>query len=157
MNEISNFPTVIALGFNEKKISTTGVACSNNIKSSIAKALQEAKIVEWQQYNNKNSNFSKFSSKDQKVFYDTVKEKQNHLKKQTSMDVSPIRLEFSDWIDDIQIRLLYSDKELGIKTIKCISKDLLSALPTVKNISESLDKKIVQKYYKNREVDCPIV
>ena len=53
--EISNYPTVIVLGFLHERLITTGVSCTDNMYSSLQNAFQEAKIVEWQQFKNPES------------------------------------------------------------------------------------------------------
>lgn len=158
VNEISNFPTIIVMGFLDGRLITTGVACCGNMKEGIYKAFQEAKIIEWQQYNNSKSNFLKYSKKEQKEFYNIIRRKNKVLESEImSTEEKKRKLELEDWIEDIEIKLLYVDANLGIKVIKCISEDLLSALPVQKNILKSLNKKIVKKYYIDKEVECPIV
>ena len=157
LNEISNFPTIIVLGFYEKKLITTGVSCSDNMTNSIYFALQEARIVEWQQYNNRFSNFSHYTLEEQEDFYEIAMNRKDTLEKVEILQYEKNCLILANWIKDIKLKLLFSDIRIGVKTVKCISENLLSSLPIIENISESLDKEVVKRYYKNKKINCPIV
>ena len=157
LNEISNFPTIIVLGFDNGRLITTGVSCSNNMMKSLCGAFQEARIIEWQQYNNIKSNFTNYSVIEQELFLNAIKEKKNYLEKGKIVKNKEEQIKLVNWVHNIQVRLLYSDNILGIKVVKCISENLFSSLPITKNISKSLRKEIVKRYYIDKEVDCPIV
>lgn len=157
VNEISNFPTIIVMVFLDTRLITTGVACHRSMKEGIYKAFQEAKIIEWQQYDNAKSNFSKYSITEQKKIYNKVKIKSRVMERAIISIEDERKLELQDWIENIEIKLLYADINLGIKVIKCISEELLSSLPVRRNILKSINKKIVRKYYIDEDMECPIV
>ena len=157
LQEISNYPTILVLGFLNQRLITTGVSCTNNILSSLQNAFQEAKIVEWQQFQNPESNFSSFSDDDHRTFWDKIVQKHNSLPKYNYESQMHSHIIFAEWVNNIQIRLIHEDRRVGVKVIKCISEELLSCLPIKKNIEYSLNKEIVKRYYLDKEVDCPIV
>ena len=157
LNEISNFYTIIVMGFYENKLITTGVSCCNDMKECIYKAFQEARIVEWQQYNNGNSNFDKFSANTQREYYKFVQEKTKYMNRGLIQNVRHEKLKLAKWIQNIWIKLIYADVRRNVKMVKCISDELLTALPTKSNIVEASQKDIIIRYYKDCEVDCPIV
>lgn len=66
-------------------------------------------------------------------------------------------LQLADWVQHIYIKVIYADEMRGLKTVKCISKELLSSIPIKENIEKTLNKEIVQRYYKNQTIDCPIL
>lgn len=159
VNELSNYSTVIVLGIKGGRLITTGVSCTSCPVESFDNAIKEAKIIEWQQYNNIHSDFWNYSESEMQDIYRVIDYKSKNLKYTDilpSKDLSYI-LEVRSWIGDIYLQIIFSDEKTGLKTIKCVSDQLLSALPTYKNIIKSLDKEIVRRYFINKEVDCPIV
>lgn len=65
-------------------------------------------------------------------------------------------LKISDWIVHIEIAVIGEDINRGIKTIKCISNQLLNSIPIKKNILLQKEKEIVRKYLNDFSVDCPV-
>lgn len=65
-------------------------------------------------------------------------------------------LKFADWIDHIECAIIGDDLNRGIKTIKCISNQLLNSIPIKKNIYLQKEKEIVIRYLDDYSVDCPI-
>ena len=53
------------------------------------------------------------------------------------------------------------DRDIKTEVVELVNKNvknnLFSSLPITKNISKSLRKEIVKRYYIDKEVDCPIV
>lgn len=159
INELSNYSTVIVLGMKGKRLITTGVSCTGCAMESFDNAIKEAKIIEWQQYNNKQSEFSNYSTIEMQDIYKVIECKNSNF---MSTDILPDRnyksvLNLKSWISDICLKVIFSDEKTGLKTIKCVSEQLLSALPICNNIIKSMDKEIVRRYFVCKEVDCPIV
>lgn len=83
--------------------------------------------------------------------------KQTILKRCNLDDKIYTKMVFTKWVRDIQIRLIFEDRRLGVKVVKCISNELLSCVPIKKNIDCSPNKEIVKRYYLDQSIDCPIV
>ena len=158
VNELSNIPTIIVLGFKNKRLLTSGVSCDYNILESLNNALGEAKTIEWQQYNNRHSALNNYTNREQKEILNNVIQKNNNYDSVCISELESMnsQIEVSDWIDDIRMKILYSDDKLGLKTVKCISKHLMSSIPIKENIKKCGEKEIIKKYYMYTEVDCPI-
>ncbi|EGO8831143.1 hypothetical protein D5663_14535, partial [Enterococcus faecalis] len=62
----------------------------------------------------------------------------------------------ADWIDNVEVSVIGDDINRGVKTIKCISKQLLNSLPIKINIERQKDKEITKRYLIDYSVDCPI-
>lgn len=159
INEITNFPTIIFWGFRNGKLLTTGISCTNDIRNSLDNAIQEAKIIEWQQYNNEKSIFFNYSEAELKNIHNIV------MKKNKSLEIIDLscntifeeEMKFSNWIKEVYVKLVFVDEKRGLKTIKCISKELLASIPIKENIEKSLNMEVVKRYYKDVLIDCPIV
>lgn len=155
----ANYPTVIVLGLKGKRLITTGVSCSMSTMESFDNAIKEAKIIEWQQYNNIQSEFWRYSDTEMQDIYKIIDYKSKTLK---SIDIFSDKylnsvLDIKSWVGDIYLKIVSTDEKTGLKTIKCVSDQLLSALPIYSNILKSMDKEIIRRYFINKEVDCPIV
>lgn len=158
VSEISNYYSVIFIGFHNGKMLCNGIACSNNIINACTTAIQEAKTIEWQQYSNPQSSIFGLSKK----YNQAVMEKLNLLDskafKYRASDFSTVDdLHLAGWVKDLKIALIGIDSKLGLKSIKCISNDLISCVPTMQNIEKYTNKTVVKKYYIDRSVDCSIV
>lgn len=159
VKEISNYPTIIIMCFRDKKLLATGVSCNKTMEEAFKGAIQEAKIMEWQQFNNNLSSFSKLSIIEHKKIYHEiirktqVMEESNEKFNKRTVD----QLELKKWIKSIEMNIIYADEKRGLKTIKCISKELMSSIPVMENIILCKNKEVVQRYYKKIEIDCPIV
>lgn len=126
---------------------------------SFDNAIKEAKIIEWQQYNNIQSEFWRYSDTEMQDIYKIIDYKSKTLK---SIDIFSDKylnsvLDIKSWVGDIYLKIVFTDEKTGLKTIKCVSDQLLSALPIYSNILKSMDKEIIRRYFINKEVDCPIV
>lgn len=157
MNELSNYPTIIVLGFLDDELKTTGVACSPDISTSIRNALNEAKSIEWQTFNNPLAEANQYSKEMLQLFYKKVNYKE-HLCEMvliSSLEHNE-SLKISDWIVHIEIAVIGEDINRGIKTIKCISNQLLNSIPIKKNILLQKEKEIVRKYLNDFSIDCPV-
>lgn len=159
IHEISNFPTVILLGFYQGRLLTTGIACTNSIEKSLDCAIKEAKIIEWQQYNNEKSGFYHYSKEELEEIRWMLRSKNQSLEAvRISGDSEPKKeLQLAEWIRGIYVKVIYADEARGLKTVKCISKELLSSVPIKENIEKTLNKEIVKRYYTNQTIDCPIL
>lgn len=157
VSEISNYPTIIAVGIREKRIIATGVACSEDFMMSVKNALDELRIIEWQQYNNPKAHINHFSIDEQARMIRRIYEKKMLYNFVGENEYSKIEmLELTKWIENVYIKVIFSYEKYGIKTVKCVSKDLLAALPLKENIELDLSKSVVEKYYIHRDIDCPI-
>lgn len=159
IHEISNFPTVIILGFHEERLLTTGIACTDSIEKSLEAAIEEAKIIEWQQYNNEKSGLYHYSKEEREAIRGMLHKKNQGSESIKISDEPELQkeLQLADWVQHIYIKVIYADEMRGLKTVKCISKELLSSIPIKENIEKTLNKEIVQRYYKNQTIDCPIL
>ena len=159
IREVSNYPTVIALGIKDNRLIATGVSCTDKLAKSIKQSLEELRVIEWQQFQNKQSAFYNYSDVEYSQIMKRIYEKEEHLGvyHYEEYNKKAEEMRFADWIKNVRIKVIYADEKLGLKTVKCISEDLLSALPIHENIRKETNKKIVKKYYDKRVVNCPIV
>lgn len=65
-------------------------------------------------------------------------------------------IETADWINHVEISVIGDDINRGVKTIKCISKQLLNSVPIKINIERQKDKEIIKRYLIDYSIDCPI-
>ncbi len=154
VNEISNYYTCIFFAFKDGRLVSTGVSCTNKLIVAAKNAIAEAKIIEWQQYNNPYSNYSSLTEEECKKIINRINTKKyianiEHYQEKTSM------VAFPDWVGKIAFAIINTDSH-GIKTVKCVSESLLSCMPIKKNIEAALEKTVVKKYYKEKDLDCPI-
>lgn len=157
LSELSNYPTIIVLGFLDKELLTSGVACADDINNSIKYALREAKSIEWQTYDNPLAKANKFSKESSRMFRQKVLYKKHTYKPVTKNFIEKTeKLEIVDWVTDIECALIGEDIDRGIKTIKCVSKQLLNSMPIKKNVSLQKNKEIVIRYLDDFSIDCPI-
>lgn len=160
VQEVSNYPTVIALGLREKKLIASGVACTRQVIESIQKALDELRVIEWQQYQNRESIFCSHSEIEHCKILDRIYEKEQNTDEyfiQEEYAGKVKRIKFAEWVKNIQIKVIYADDKFGLKTVKCISNELLSSLPIQANIEKANNKEVVKRYYNKNVVNCPIV
>lgn len=158
VEEISNYPTLIIMCFRDRKLLATGVSCNRTIEEALDGAIQEAKIMEWQQFNNDLSSFSKFSIFEHETIYCETVRKAKIMKNKGGYgdEKASNKIKLKSWIKNIEVNVIYSDEKRGLKTIKCVSNELMSSIPVIENIALCKNKEIIQRYYKNGKVDCPI-
>ena len=157
VRELSNYSTVIVMGFLEGKLLTSGVCCSITMEQSLILALKEAKGIEWQTFNNPLAKANKFSDKLHKKILKKVKFMDEIYKVITKDSIQATRyIETADWINHVEISVIGDDINRGVKTIKCISKQLLNSVPIKINIERQKDKEIIKRYLIDYSIDCPI-
>lgn len=157
ITELTNYPTIIVLGFLEDELLTSGISCSSDVDTSIENALREAKSIEWQTFSNPLTGSYKFSKEIMQIFYEKIKKKEETYKLILRNSIKNNKtLKFADWIDHIECAIIGDDLNRGIKTIKCISNQLLNSIPIKKNIYLQKEKEIVIRYLDDYSVDCPI-
>lgn len=154
--EISNYWTVYAIAFLNGQFLGSGVACTESFKKSVYKAIQEVRIIEWQNYKNSKSSFNNIDLNCHKKIFSFVKKKRDIYPAKIIFDTKEKDLVIQNWIKEIRIALIRSDKT-GNKTIKCISKELMNCLPIKEYINLSRDKEVVKKYYNTEMIDCILV
>ncbi|MBO6154226.1 MAG: YcaO-like family protein [Lachnospiraceae bacterium] len=157
LNQISNYSTVLVLGFENKHLITSGICCSNNLREAICGAIEEAKIIEWQQYKNEQSVFNKINEEYINDIYKRIIRPIVVVGDLYKNDLSEEGLCIKPWVKSIRVKMIYGDSKYGLKVIKVVSNELLNSLPTLKNINSNLDKEIVERFFINKELDCPIV
>lgn len=157
VRELSNYSTVIVMGFLEGKLLTSGVCCSITMEQSLILALKEAKGIEWQTFNNPLAKANKFSDKLHKQILKKVKFMDETYKVITKDSIQATKyIETADWINHVEISVIGDDINRGVKTIKCISKQLLNSVPIKINIERQKDKEIIKRYLIDYSIDCPI-
>ena len=157
VKEVSNFPTVVAVGFKNEKLITTGICCAQNIFDAIRGAVHEAKIIEWQQYNNSESIFNRISTRNSKDIINRLSRKCLSVYQAQEYDSESKSIIFSEWVKSVRIKEIFFDTKYGLKVIKIVSNELINSVPTMSNVKTCLNKEIVKRYYKNQYLDCPIV
>ena len=160
VKEISNYPTVIVMCFKNRRLLATGVSCNRTIDEAFNRAVQEAKIMEWQQFNNSLSSFSKLTALEHEIIYQEAIRKTKIMRKfgvENKIEITSDKIELKEWVKDLEVNVIYADEKRGLKTVKCVSKELMSSIPSIENIILCKDKEVVQRYYINRVVNCPIV
>lgn len=159
VKEISNYPTLIIMCFKDRKLLATGACCNRTEEEAFDGAIDEAKIMEWQQFNNDLSSFSQFSTLEHETIYFETVRKAQAMKSKYNYEDEKLndKIELKRWIKNIEVNVIYADEKRGLKTVKCVSKELLSSVPVKENIILCKNKEVVRRYYKNRGVDCPIV
>lgn len=159
VEEISNYPTVIIMCFRDNKLLATGVSCNRTLEEAFDGAIQEAKIMEWQQFDNSLSTFSKLSTLEHEAIYCETVRKTQKMKSiiENVNEKTNAKIELKKWIKNIEINVIFADEKRGLKTIKCVSKELISSIPVMENIALYKNKEIVRRYYKEGIIDCPIV
>lgn len=158
IQEISSYFTVIALGIREERLIATGVSCTNKLDKSVRQALEELRVIEWQQFRNEKSSFCNYSDAEHYQIMQNIYKKEKKLDSYHWIECENKveKLRFVEWIKNVRIKVIYSDDKLGLKTVKCISEELLSALPIHTNIRKAINKEIVKRYYDKKVVNCPI-
>lgn len=155
--ELSNYWTVYTINFLNQKFMGSGVACSESLEKSLKKSIQEAKIIEWQNYKNRKSSLNDISINYHKEVYYFIKDKISaYPTMRINGDLKESKLIICDWIKEIRIALIRADLD-GNKTIKCISKELLNCLPIKKYIYLSKGKEITNRYFNPAIIDCILV
>lgn len=144
--EISNYFVFFVVLIDQNTVIASGAGISNNQINALKKALSEARLLEWQNKNNKMSSLYMMDlSEKEKVI--------NYL--DNLIKVLPIKeirnnkvhsLVIVDWVESIYINVLNPLNDYSSLTIKCISRELYNCLPLKDNIVKSLNKKISIKY-----------
>ena len=157
IKEISNYPTVIAMGFKLGKLITTGICCSKKIQDALYGAVKEAKVIEWQQYNNSGSPIWDISEENQRQIKCHINRPIISLHEAEKTNSMVDGVAFASWIKSIRIKVIFSDARYNLKAIKSISDELMISVPTISNIKKCLEKEVVRRYYINNNLDCPIL
>lgn len=145
IQEYSNYPTVIIIGFLNKKLISSGISCACNFKMAENNALNEMRIIEWQNFKNNKSVIYNENDLNHEI-YNFIKNKSKTLKKYIKIEYDESKVKLSSEITTLEISIINTRK--GIKTIKCSSRDLLNCIPRKENMF---------KYKNNNILNCPLL
>ena len=137
---LCNFYTVIAIAYDDEKVTSSGVSVSKSLTEAISLALEEAKIIEWanpftsiSKSNHTDSiNHSKLLKKDLEIYnYNSPKQE---------------NLIINSFIKTLNIRILNTPSGKRPTTVKCISKELFNCLPQKERISLDYNRQILKEF-----------
>lgn len=157
VEEISNYPTIILFGFKNTKLITTGVCCAKTVLEAMHGAICEAKIIEWQQYDNQMSTFENMSLEYLDAMQSNIERPQISFREAQQYDSKEQEIAFSHWINSVRCKMIFADARYNLKVVKIISDELMISVPTLDNIRKSNNKEIVKRYFLHKEIDCPVL
>ncbi|GEK35600.1 YcaO-like family protein [Kurthia sibirica] len=158
MKNISNAHTILSVSFKEGILTGCGISGDLNFKKALKSSILENKLIEWENYQNPNSDLYHHSinEKEQIQFFFNEKIKETRpliINNESSEDEDII---YKDWIDTPQIILLNTQNS-SFKTIKLISNSLLNCIPNNYNLNNCLNQKIIELFPPTHNFNCLLV
>lgn len=143
---ISSWPTIIALFTKDSKIVTTGISCNKDIKKAMDGAINEAKtlrvlnMLQWRD----SLQYSEAEHEEIIEYINTLYDKnvQKHCKFQK---IENVDIELAEWIGNLEISMICSRVNSN-KVISVISDELIKCIPIKKNLQYCKDVEIIKKY-----------
>ncbi|HFX3760713.1 TPA: hypothetical protein ACIECU_002508 [Enterococcus faecium] len=164
IRNLSNYYTVITISLYKRQITGCGISCDYTVEGATKKAIIENKIIEWQNYQNKDSRFYESIPKDKEKIYEFIFskiEKSNIYHCVDSVDnLIQEKLLLSKNIPFPEVVILNGKNNYknNVKTIKLVSKYLLNCLPSKRLIKLSEKQKIISSIdIDTTEFDCFLV
>lgn len=146
-NNLCNITTFAVFLFNDKKIVSTGVSLDKDSKKALTNALLEAKLLESFYRDSEISPYKSFNQNDYKTIYEFIDELSKSLKSINIDEDIQQDITLLPWISSIEFAVLNTNPCQEHITIRCFSKELLNAIPSIENILYSMDKKIFKIYH----------
>ncbi|MGT2910756.1 YcaO-like family protein [Streptococcus cameli] len=153
-NNLSNWPTVIYISFNNKELVTTGICCDKKLSDAIEGAICEGKTLRVMDVLKCTDIKTKLDVYNFIRNYTSVSETVNQNLKGTLIH----GLMIADWIDDLYISLFDSSNRGKVVTVS--SSSLIKCIPNNENLTFCSDTYIVKKNnidFSSLEVDCAIL
>ncbi|HEL1759498.1 TPA: YcaO-like family protein [Streptococcus suis] len=154
-NNLSNWPTIIYISFNNTELVTTGICCDKKLSKAIEGAICEGKtlrVLEVLRGLNIKTELDVYNFIRN---YSSVGEMMNQNLKRTLIH----DLMIADWIDDLYISLF--DSSIRGKVVTVSSNSLIKCIPNNENLVFCRDTYIVKKnivdFSRLTEVDCIIL
>lgn len=132
---LSNMYAYFVLLFDDRRFVASGACASLNSDIALQGALGEAKLLEWQNFNNSRSTAAKLNEKEFQSIYNyylILKKRSKYYSRHISET-----LKFNDWIKTLDIAILNTIDNRKSVTIKCASEELLSCIPRKSNIDQN--------------------
>jgi hypothetical protein len=126
---ISSMSTYIVMLFENNNYVASGASSNLNSDTALLSALNEAKLLEWQNYKNYKSPISNYNKEKIYDYFLALKVNSKYYMSNIHQD-----LLFNNTIKSLDIAILNSTDPIKSVTIKCCSKDLLACLPLKQNI-----------------------
>lgn len=156
-NNLSNWPTVIYVSFNNKAIVTTGICCAKKLSDAIEGAICEGKTL-------RVLDVLKHPNTDNRMKLEVYNFIRNYTSESKTVNQNLKRtlihdLKIADWIDDLYIGLF--DSSIHGKVVTVSSNSLIKCIPNNENLAFCRNTHIVKKnigdFSHITEVDCVIL
>jgi len=146
-NEVSNYYTAIAILSKHNRIKGSGVAIGSSVDVALELAIKESSLIERCFLDNPNSYFAKISEEEHVQALNHIASLKSMLpvfdyKKATEEEDRVLRI--SDYVGSIFFHIVNAGLGKRMLTVKCISDELFSCLPTKHRLLLSLNKAIMQ-------------
>lgn len=141
-DELCTYPTYYVILIDNKKVIATGCGISNSHDKALSKALEEARLLEWQNKNNPNSIYTRMTVEERKQSIVYIELLKKVLPKTSNIERTVLDLKIASWIESVEVMLIAKNNLV----VKCISKDIFNCLPTIENLKKSKNKKIWKIY-----------
>lgn len=150
--ELSNFPTYFVILIDNNRIIASGCGIANTDEKALNKALEEARLLEWQHKNNPNSSLVKLSINEHKSFIAHINNLIIYMDHKQFSNNKIEKLQIARWIKSLEFRVINIGYSHSSVIIKCISKELFNCLPRFSNLTPSINKEICKIYNFNYEL-----
>lgn len=144
--ELSNMSTFIVVGMHNGRIKTSGISTNINPMEAINKALDEARLLEWINYNNVQSSLENVGEKSMAQTVNYLENKCNTLKKYKWDEFKKDKIIYQELVKNIQFAVLNNKNDFEGLVLKCISKDLFNCIPLKERILKDCNKNIMKRY-----------
>ncbi len=144
--EISNYFSIFVVLISQNSVVASGAGISDSKVSALKKALCEARLLEWQNKNNKLSSYYSMNDYQRSSVLKHINKIVFELPKVDFYEEEVKNLEVVTWVKTMYVHPLNLSNSYGPLIVKCISKELYNCVPLKENIINSLDKAIAKKY-----------
>lgn len=143
---LCNRYTFFTICISRGRVVSSGVCLDDKPEHALRSALYEARLLEWQNKNNPNSNINKLSDDEMKSIIQFIDNKKKRMKKFKDFECPSDCFRINEWIKEMYIGLLSMPNDYSPVTVKCISKELFNCIPKRHYILDSKEKEILKRF-----------
>lgn len=142
---LSNMPVFFVILISDDKLIASGAGIHRNSELALEKAMNEARLLEWQNKNNNQSTLTLLSEIDQDKIIKHINLMRDQMEKISFEKFIEETLLLPGWLSSLEFHVLNSITDTGSLTIKCLSQNILNCLPKKEYIF--LKEKELHKQY----------
>jgi hypothetical protein len=148
LSALSNYFCFLVVLIENNRLIASGAAMGDSSLKTLVAALQEAKLLEWQNKDNPDSSLNQIDAKEHSRIVEHINKIIDAVPKDAFVNTSERSdLKLAQWINSIYITALNKGNDRSDVTLKCISKELFHCLPKRGYLLSNSQKEILLRHH----------